>query len=79
MIGNKPMIQLVWEQASKSIAERVVVTTDDPRIIAACQGFGAEAVLTREDHTPDRPPGRSATQLGLAPDAIGSTCKVMTV
>ena len=47
LIGSKPMIQLVWEQACKSSAERVVVATDDPRIIEACQGFGAEAVLTR--------------------------------
>jgi 3-deoxy-manno-octulosonate cytidylyltransferase (CMP-KDO synthetase) len=71
LIGNKPMIQLVWEQACKSSAERVVVATDDPRIIAACQGFGAEAVLTREDHNSgtDRL-AEVATQLGLADDAI---------
>ena len=71
MIGNKPMIQLVWEQACKSSAERVVVATDDPRIIDACKTFGAEAVLTREDHNSgtDRL-AEVATQLGLAPDAI---------
>ena len=71
MIGSKPMIQLVWEQACKSSAERVVVATDDARIVAACQGFGAEAVLTREDHNSgtDRL-AEVATQLGLAHDAI---------
>eukprot|EP01038_Epipyxis_sp_PR26KG_P000872 gene872-1229_t len=65
------MIQLVWEQACKSSAERVVVATDDPRIIEACKGFGAEAVLTREDHNSgtDRL-AEVATKLGLAPDAI---------
>jgi 3-deoxy-manno-octulosonate cytidylyltransferase (CMP-KDO synthetase) len=30
--------------------QRVVVATDDARIVEACQGFGAEVVLTREDH-----------------------------
>ena len=71
MIGDKPMVQLVWEQACKSSAERVVVATDDPRIIEACKGFGAEAVLTREDHNSgtDRL-AEVATKLGLAPDAI---------
>ena len=71
LIGSKPMIQLVWEQACKSSAERVVVATDDPRIIEACKGFGAEAVLTREDHNSgtDRL-AEVAAQLGLAPDAI---------
>ena len=71
LIAGKPMIQHVWEQASKSSAERVVVATDDPRIIEACIGFGAEAVLTREDHNSgtDRL-AEVATKLGLAPDAI---------
>ncbi len=71
MIAGKPMIQHVWEQASKSSAERVVVATDDARIIEACKGFGAEVVLTREDHNSgtDRL-AEVATQLGLAPDAI---------
>ena len=55
----------------QSSAERVVVATDDPRIIEACKGFGAEAVLTREDHNSgtDRL-AEVATKLGLAPDAI---------
>ena len=50
LIAGKPMIQHVWEQASKSSAQRVVVATDDARIVEACKGFGAEVVLTREDH-----------------------------
>lgn len=44
LIAGKPMIQHVWEQASKSSAERVVVATDDARIVEACNGFGAEVV-----------------------------------
>ncbi|MCE4055389.1 3-deoxy-manno-octulosonate cytidylyltransferase [Pseudomonas sp. Au-Pse12] len=71
LIAGKPMIQWVWEQARKSSAERVVVATDDPRIVEACQGFGAEALLTREDHNSgtDRL-AEVAAQLGLAADAI---------
>ncbi|AZC23541.1 3-deoxy-manno-octulosonate cytidylyltransferase [Pseudomonas sessilinigenes] len=71
LIAGKPMIQWVWEQASKSRAERVVVATDDQRIVDACRGFGAEALLTREDHNSgtDRL-AEVASQLGLAADAI---------
>ncbi|CAI8983709.1 3-deoxy-manno-octulosonate cytidylyltransferase [Pseudomonas sp. IT-196MI5] len=71
LIAGKPMIQHVWEQASKSSAERVVVATDDARIIEACKSFGAEVVLTREDHNSgtDRL-AEVAMKLGLAPDAI---------
>ena len=71
MIAGKPMIQHVWEQACKSSAQRVVVATDDARIVEACKAFGAEVVLTREDHNSgtDRL-AEVATQLGLAADAI---------
>ncbi|MCO7568570.1 3-deoxy-manno-octulosonate cytidylyltransferase [Pseudomonas chlororaphis] len=71
LIAGKPMIQWVWEQACKSSAERVVVATDDPRIVEACQGFGAQALLTRDDHNSgtDRL-AEVASQLGLASDAI---------
>ncbi|MCR8718291.1 3-deoxy-manno-octulosonate cytidylyltransferase [Pseudomonas syringae] len=70
-IAGKPMVQLVWEQARKSSAERVVIATDDARIVEACRAFGAEVLLTREDHNSgtDRL-AEVATQLGLAADAI---------
>ena len=70
-IAGKPMIQHVWEQARKSSAARVVVATDDARIVDACLAFGAEVVLTREDHNSgtDRL-AEVAAQLGLAADAI---------
>lgn len=70
-IAGKPMVQHVWEQAKKSAAERVVVATDDARIVEACQAFGAEVVLTRVDHNSgtDRL-AEVATHLGLAADAI---------
>ena len=41
-IAGKPMVQHVWEQAKKSSAARVVVATDDARILEVCQGFGAQ-------------------------------------
>ncbi|CDF85088.1 3-deoxy-manno-octulosonate cytidylyltransferase [Pseudomonas knackmussii B13] len=70
-IAGKPMVQHVWEQASKSAATRVVVATDDARILEACQAFGAEALLTRADHESgtDRL-AEVADALGLADDAI---------
>ncbi|MBC3957477.1 MULTISPECIES: 3-deoxy-manno-octulosonate cytidylyltransferase [Pseudomonas] len=71
VIAGKPMVQHVWEQARKSSAQRVVVATDDVRIVEACQAFGAEVLLTREDHNSgtDRL-AEVAAQLGLAADAI---------
>jgi 3-deoxy-manno-octulosonate cytidylyltransferase (CMP-KDO synthetase) len=71
LIAGKPMIQHVWEQACKSSAQRVVVATDDVRIAQACEGFGAQVVMTREDHNSgtDRL-AEVAAKLGLEPDAI---------
>ncbi len=70
-IAGKPMVQHVWEQARKSSAQRVVIATDDARIVEACRGFGAEVLLTREEHNSgtDRL-AEVASQLGLAGNAI---------
>ncbi len=50
-IAGKPMIQHVWERtrAAKSV-DAVVVATDDERIQAACEAFGAKVEMTRDDH-----------------------------
>lgn len=51
-IGGKSMIQRVVEQAQRSKSlSKVIVATDDPRILDHVTLFGAEAVMTREDHT----------------------------
>ena len=51
-IAGKAMVQWVHEAAVKSGAgERVVVATPDEEIVSACREFGAEAILTRHDHT----------------------------
>ena len=70
-IAGKPMIRHVWEQACKSNAQQVVVATDDMRIVDACNGFGAQVLLTRVDHNSgtDRL-AEVAAKLGLASDAI---------
>ena len=70
-IAGKPMIRHVWEQACKSAAQRVVVATDDSRIVTACAEFGAEVLLTRPDHESgtDRL-AEVAAALGLEADAI---------
>lgn len=48
---GKPMVQHVVERARRvGGVERVLVATDDRRILDAVVAFGGEAVLTREDH-----------------------------
>ena len=71
LIAGQPMIRHVWQQACKSSAKRVVVATDDPRIVEACQQFGAEVLLTRAEHNSgtDRL-AEVAAQLGLSDQAI---------
>lgn len=49
-LAGKPLIQHVWERASLSGAESVVVATDDDRIFNAAEAFGATVVMTRADH-----------------------------
>lgn len=49
-IDGKSMIQRVYEQATLSSVNKVVVATDDQRIFDAVVNFGGEVVLTREDH-----------------------------
>jgi 3-deoxy-manno-octulosonate cytidylyltransferase (CMP-KDO synthetase) len=49
-IAGKPMIQHVFERASKShTVDSVVVATDDDRIAAVVQAFGGEAIMTPRD------------------------------
>lgn len=51
LIGGKLMIQRVWEQAGKStLADRVIIATDDERIANAVRNFGGEVMMTGADH-----------------------------
>ena len=46
-IAGRPMIWWVWNAARKALP-RVVVATDDRRIVEAVQHFGGEAVMTSD-------------------------------
>jgi 3-deoxy-manno-octulosonate cytidylyltransferase (CMP-KDO synthetase) len=49
-IAGKPMIQLVYESAAAAGSlDRVIVATDDRRILDAVTGFGGSAVMTSPD------------------------------
>ena len=49
MLGGKPVIQRVYEQATAVLGE-AYVATDDERIFQAVEAFGGRAVMTRSDH-----------------------------
>lgn len=70
VLAGKPMIQWVYEGASRAQSlEKVILATDDPRIVEAAEAFGCEAVMT----SPDHPSGtdRVAEALGqAAPDVV---------
>ncbi|MCX7717116.1 MAG: 3-deoxy-manno-octulosonate cytidylyltransferase [Candidatus Sumerlaeaceae bacterium] len=46
-IAGKPLVQWVWEAASRAqTLNELVVATDDERIAATARGFGAEVAMT---------------------------------
>jgi 3-deoxy-manno-octulosonate cytidylyltransferase (CMP-KDO synthetase) len=50
-LAGKPMIERVYERTKQAkTARRVIVATDDERIVKAVEGFGGEARMTRTDH-----------------------------
>lgn len=49
MLGGKPVIQRVYEQAISVLGE-AYVATDDERIFHTVTDFGGKAVMTRNDH-----------------------------
>jgi 3-deoxy-manno-octulosonate cytidylyltransferase (CMP-KDO synthetase) len=50
-IAGKPMIQHVYQRASSApVLDRVIVATDDARIVEAVRAFGGEVRLTSPDH-----------------------------
>jgi 3-deoxy-manno-octulosonate cytidylyltransferase (CMP-KDO synthetase) len=49
-IGDRPLIQWVWQCARASEAASVIIATDDVRIRDAVQGFGAECLMTSPKH-----------------------------
>lgn len=70
-IGGKPMVVRVAERAALSAAGQVIVATDHPLVMAACEAHGIRAQMTRSDH----PSGTDriaevAAAVGLDPEAV---------
>ncbi len=52
LIGNKPMVQWVYEAAASSkVFVKVVVATDSQQIVDRVKTFGGEVELTSSEHT----------------------------
>lgn len=50
-IGGKPMLQHVWERARKAVKlQDVIIACDHEQIYDKARSFGAEVVMTRQDH-----------------------------
>lgn len=49
-IGGKPLVRHVYEAARGSKATQVLIATDDPRIEAVAREFGAEVMMTSDQH-----------------------------
>ncbi|HEU0229355.1 MAG TPA: 3-deoxy-manno-octulosonate cytidylyltransferase [Burkholderiaceae bacterium] len=70
-IAGKPMVVRTAEQASRSLASRVVVATDSSDIQAAVRHHGFEALLTRTQHpTGTDRLAEAAEALALTDDTI---------
>ena len=51
MINGKSMLQRVYEQAKLSnLLNKIIIATDDKRIEEHAKSFGAEVVITKEEH-----------------------------
>ena len=50
-LGNGSLLSAVWSAArASSRLSRVIVATEDERIVEACRAYGAEAMLTSPEH-----------------------------
>ncbi len=69
---GKPLIQHVVESASPArLISRVIVATDDQRIMSAVSAFGGEAVMTGQEHRcGTERVAQAAAQLDLDEDEI---------
>lgn len=70
-LGGKPMVIRVADRARQSGAARIVIATDDPRIAAAADAHGVDAIMTRADHpTGTDRLAEAAAKLALRDDEI---------
>jgi 3-deoxy-manno-octulosonate cytidylyltransferase (CMP-KDO synthetase) len=49
-LADRTLLEHVWRRTVRARLDRVVVATDDRRILEAARGFGAEALLTSAAH-----------------------------
>jgi 3-deoxy-manno-octulosonate cytidylyltransferase (CMP-KDO synthetase) len=50
-LGNGSLLSAVWSKAAAAARlTRLIVATEDERIVDACRAYGAEAMLTSRDH-----------------------------
>lgn len=72
-IGEKPMIQHVYENACKSeYLEEVLVAVDDARVQAAVEGFGAPVVMT----DPGLPSGTDRVAAAVRDRPVDIVCNI---
>jgi 3-deoxy-manno-octulosonate cytidylyltransferase (CMP-KDO synthetase) len=70
LLGDKPIIQHVYERA-QSTGYDVYVATDDKRIMQCVTDFGGKAVMTSENHKSGTDRIREAVDnLGISPDVV---------
>ena len=70
-IAGRPMVVRVSERALASGATDVIVATDHPDIVKACETYGVKVVLTSENHpTGTDRLAETVTKLGLDDEAI---------
>jgi 3-deoxy-manno-octulosonate cytidylyltransferase (CMP-KDO synthetase) len=50
VIGDRPLIQWVWQCARASGAATVTIATDDVRVFESAKGFGADCLMTSPRH-----------------------------
>lgn len=68
-IAGKPMIRHVYERACASGASAVYIATDDERVASAAREFGAEVIMTREDHQSGTDRIQEVTQTRRLPES----------
>lgn len=70
-IAGKSLIERVYERARESGAVSITIATDDERIRAAAESFGAPVVMTDAEHRSGTERlGEAIERLGLGPDEI---------
>jgi 3-deoxy-manno-octulosonate cytidylyltransferase (CMP-KDO synthetase) len=70
-IGDRPLIQWVWQCAQRSGAASVIIATDDLRVFDSAKAFGADVEMTSPQHASgtDRI-AEVARAKGFAPDDV---------